>query len=389
MHRRSRIHASRTKKRPVLAVILLLVLLVGAFFVIKAFKFLPVAYDVAFKKEITLKKTPENRVNILLLGIGGGKHDGPNLTDTIIFASIDPETKKVTMISIPRDLWVPELHAKINTAYAYGEEKKIGGGLTLAKATISKILGQPIDYGVRVDFAGFVKAVDMVGGIDVVVDRTLDDPEYPISGKEEDTCGFTGEEFEKRATDTAQLEAFPCRYEHLHFDPGEKHMDGETALRFVRSRHAIGPEGTDFARSKRQEKVILALKEKVFSAGTLLNPVKIVNLVTILKDSIDTDITEDEYGDFINLAEKVRSGKMKSAVIDYGDTEEKRYGLLINPPITEEFRNQWVLSPRIGNGQYSEIQRYVACMIKTGTCEVGKTGILTPTPVLSIPPQQK
>ncbi len=350
------------------------------FLLLKAASFFPVFFDLAVQKGITLKKTPENKVNILLLGIGGGRHDGPNLTDTIIFVSIDPNTKKITLVSIPRDLWVQEMQAKVNTAYAFGEEKKEGGGLKLAKAMVSKVVGQPIDYGVRIDFAGFVKAVDMVGGLDITVDRVLDDSEYPISGKEEDTCGFEGEEFEKRATESAQVEAFPCRYEHVHFDQGMQHMDGETALRFVRSRHAKGAEGSDFSRSKRQEKVIQAFKEKVFSAGTLLNPIKLVSLVDVFQESIDMDITQDEYGDFVKLAQKVQGGTVQSVVVDYGDTTAKKLGLLVNPQITSEYRNQWVLAPRVGNGNYSEIHTFVSCQIRVGNCEITKNGIVTPTP---------
>lgn len=368
------------------SIILLVILIVCIFVGIKIIKYIPVLLDLTVKQGITLKQTPENKVNILLLGIGGGRHDGPNLTDTIIFVSIDPNTKKATLVSIPRDLWIQELQAKVNYAYAFGEEKEEGGGLKLAKATISKLVGQRIDYGVRIDFDGFVKAVDMVGGIDVTVDRVLDDPEYPVSGKEEDTCGYEGEEFEKRATEEAQLEAFPCRYEHLHFDTGEQHMDGETALRFVRSRHALGAEGSDFARSKRQEKVIEAFREKVFSAGTLLNPVKLVSLVDVFQDSIDTDITEDEYGDFVKLAKKVREGTIQSVVIDYGDSSEDKLGLLINPPITEEYRGQWVLAPRVGNGNYSEIQEMVRCQITTGNCVITENGIVTPTKAISPTP---
>lgn len=378
MHRRLRQNAH--KRNPVILVLFFLILIIGIIFLVKGARLLPVVIDLVFKKEITLKRTDENRVNVLLLGIGGGKHDGPNLTDTIIFASIDPNSKKTTIVSVPRDLWVPELKAKINTAYAFGEDKREGGGLTLAKATLSKIIGQRIDYAVRVDFAGFVKAVDMVGGLDLTVDTALDDSEYPVSGKEEDTCGFEGEEFEKRATESSQLEAFPCRYEHIQFGKGAAHMDGETALRFVRSRHAKGFEGTDFARSKRQEKVIRAFKEKVFSAGTLLNPIKVVSLVNILSDSIDTDIIEDEYGDFIKLAQKVQKGSLQSVVLDYGNENQKRYGLLLNPPITQEYRNQWVLIPRIGSGNYKEIQSFIVCMIEKGNCEITETGVVTPVP---------
>ncbi len=332
-------------------------------------KYGSVATRVIFDKKISLKKN-DDRINILLLGIGGGKHQGPNLSDTIIFASIDPKNKKVTLVSIPRDLWVPKLAAKINTAYAFGQKQGKGGGLRLAKATVADILNQPIDYGIRLDFAGFVKAVDIVGGLDIEVEATLDDFEYPIPGKEEDPCDQPEQELEKLATAESQLEAFPCRYEHVHFDAGLIHMDGETALTFVRSRHAEGQEGTDFARSKRQEKVIQAFKEKVFSAGTFLNPIKVLSLLDVFEGSIDTDIIDEEIDDFIKLAQKMKNAQTRSIILDAGDEKQNREGLLVNPLITEEFRNQWVLIPRAGNGNYTEIQKHVDCEIRIGNCEL-------------------
>lgn len=350
-------------------------ILIGGFLLFRGIQYLPVLYQYFFQKDIELRQTKDQRVNILLLGIGGGKHEGPLLTDTIIFASLDPQKNQVTMITIPRDLWVPELEQKINVAYTIGDRKKDGGGLLLSKALVSRIVGQKVDYGFRVDFNGFIKAVDLIGGIDVAVERAFDDYEYPLSGKEADTCGFEGEEFEKRATEEAQLEAFPCRYEHLHFEKGVQHIDGETALKYVRSRHAKGPEGTDFARSMRQEKVINAVKDKVFSAGTLLNPIKLVSLYEAFQDSIDTDIEKKEYDDFVKLAQKMKGATTKSYVMDYGDDQQGRPGLLINPPITDEFNNQWVIIPRSGNGNYNEIHNFIACVLEGA----GEECVITPT----------
>lgn len=336
---------------------------------------MPFVLELIFKPAIELKKV-NHRINVLLLGIGGGKHEGPLLTDTILYASIDLDGQRVTIVSLPRDLWVPEFKAKINSAYAYGEEKKKGGGIILAKAIVEKILNQPVDYVVRIDFNGFIKAVDAIGGIDVNVERSFEDFEYPVSGKETDTCGFSGEEFHKRATAAAILEAFPCRFEHISFQSGSVHMDGETALRFVRSRHAKGDEGTDFARAKRQEKIVEAFKDRIFSLGTLANPTRLVDLFGVVKDSIDTNITQDEYDDFIKLARKMENAKINNVVFYYTESYEKEQGIVINPPVSEEYDNQWVIIPKLGNGNFSEIQSYVACEIDGGTCKI------TPVPAL-------
>lgn len=379
---------NKQAKKRVLLVLLVFFLIIGIIGFIKFAKYIPAVYQLLFQKEIKLKETTENRVNILLLGVGGGMHEGPDLTDTMIFASIDPATKKVTLVSLPRDLWVPDLKAKVNTAYTYGEEKKKGGGLILTKAIVAKILGQQVDYAVKIDFDGFVKAVDLVGGLDIDVDRTFDDYQYPLAGKEDDACGNDEEKIASLSAEiatgsAAENEAFPCRYEHLHFDKGMKHMDGETALKFVRSRHGTNGEGSDIARSKRQEKVITNFKEKTISVDTFVNPVKIVSLFNTFADNIDTDIKEDEYDDFVKLAKKIKGAKIKSAVIDFGDDSAERYGLLKHPEPSSETGGQWVLIPRIGNGNYSEINRYIACEIKFTDCLVGKTGIISPTPIVT------
>lgn len=377
------------RRRVLVAIVIFFVLLIGVG-LIKVGQYLPVLWDLIAKNDIQLKHaSPDKTINMLLLGVGGGTHDGPDLTDTIIFASVDPNNKKVTLVSIPRDLWEPHLHAKINSAYTYAEEQQSGSGLDYTKKLVSNMLGQPIDYSVKLDFGGFVKAVDMAGGLDINVDHTFDDYQYPIEGKEADSCGLTDETIASLSAQVAsgsatENEAFPCRYEHLHFTQGPTHMDGVTALKYVRSRHASGKEGSDFARSKRQEKVINAFKEKIFSAGTLLNPVKVVNLLSVLKDSIKTDIKESEYDDFAHLAEKMKGAKISSAIIDTGDQSEDRYGLLINPPMGPEYGNQWVLSPRLGNGKYAEIQEYISCQIKGIACTVGEYGIITPTPIPSV-----
>jgi len=379
--RRLRVDTKRKnlfKKSILIGVLVVGICLIFAVLAI-VFRFGSVATETIFNKNIELKKQDE-KVNILLLGIGGGQHDGPNLTDTIIFASIDPKLKKITLVSIPRDFWSPELQAKINTAYAFGEEREKGGGLELSRSVVEKILGQEIDYVLRIDFQGFVRAVDLIGGLDINVERELDDYEYPLSGKEEDTCGRLDEELEALATASSQLEAFPCRYEHVHFDTGLQHMDGERALKYVRSRHAVGVEGSDFARSKRQEKVITAFRDKVFSLGTILNPVKVLHLYEVLKDSIATDIQEKEYDDFIKLAQKMKGSTAESVILDFGDETTGRIGLLTNPPISQEYRGQWVIIPRAGNGDYSEIQAYVECKLSGDECEITPTGTARITP---------
>lgn len=350
----------------------LLVIFFSLEFFVKSENILPVLFQVLFNKNIELKKSDSNTINFVLLGIGGGKHDGPNLSDTIIFASLNIKNPKITLVSLPRDMWSYDIGGKINTAYAKGQLKREGGGLVLAKSVVSKITGQEVDYGVVIDFSGFTKAVDVVGGLDINVDRTLDDYEYPLEGKENDPCSNKQEDLEALATASSQLDAFPCRYEHIHFDKGLNRMDGETALKFVRSRHAKGEEGTDFARSQRQEKIIKAFMDKVFSLQIIANPTKIIGLYDTLKKSIDTDIQKNEFDDFIKLAEKFPNAKIKSVVLDYGDSKENRGGLLTHPSISKEYNYEWTLIPRSGRNDYSEIQEYISCNLLRDDCTVSQ-----------------
>jgi LCP family protein required for cell wall assembly len=365
------------RKRPLILVAIIVVIL--AIFVVKTASVYPFLFQLLFNRGINLKQTTDSRVNILLLGIGGGSHDGPNLTDTIIMVSLDPKNDKVTLVSVPRDLWFPDINQKINAAYQIGlSSKNSNGGLLLAEAAVGKVTGQSIDYAVRLDFSGFVKAVDEVGGLDINVDNTFDDYQYPIDGKEADTCGHTQEEMQTLAnTPEDQLpQVFPCRYLHLHFNKGLNHMDGEITLEYVRSRHGTSGEDSDFARSKRQEKVINAFKAKIFSAQTLLNLPKMLNLYNTFKSSIDMNIPQSEFDDFIRLAEKMRGAKIQSVVIDAGDEASQRAGLLNESVVQADYGDTSALIPRTSNGNFTEIQNYISCEITKGNCSV----LPTPTP---------
>ncbi len=362
-------------KKFIYILIFIVLLLVGIKVLVIAKSYGPFIFQLIFNHDISLSSN-NGQVNILLLGIGGASHDGPNLTDTIILASVDQSKNSLTLLSIPRDLWIPEMKGKINTAYAIGQNKQLGDGLILAKAAVERVTGQQINYGVRLDFGGFVKAVNLLGGLNIDVVRTFDDYQYPIEGKEDDTCGESQQQIQDIATASSELEAFPCRYKHIHFTSGLQHMDGETALEYVRSRHAIGIEGSDFARSAREEKVIATLKNKILSAETLLNPSKIIALYEVLKDSVDTDIPEDKFDDFIRLGQKLRGAKIHTYVIDEGDTTQNRPGLLINPTSNlQDYGFQWTLIPRVGNGNYSEIQKYTNCILISVNCTVAKTSM--------------
>src|SRR3990170_1549475 len=314
-------------------------------------------------------ESDNGRTNVLLMGIGGRGHEGPDLTDTIILASLDQDGREVVLIAIPRDLWVPNLGAKINSAYAYGQEKQNGEGLDLSKKTVATLLGIPVHYAFRIDFNGFIKGVDLVGGLDIEVDNSFVDPKYPISGKEDDLCGMVIETQEKDgvfeqvvkdATGSAiplseineENDPFTCRYEELSFTKGLTHMDGAVALKFVRSRHGTNGEGSDFARSARQQKVILAFRQKVLSTETLTSPQKIIELSKTFGDTIDTDIKDEDVTLFAKLGLKIDPSTIRRVVLDANEQDGR---LEFGRP--ENHGGQSVLVPK--GGSWTDLAEYI------------------------------
>lgn len=221
-----------------------------------------------------LEGEAEDRINILLIGIGGAGHDGGYLADTIMLASLKPSTKQAALISIPRDLTVPFQDGtwrKVNSIHAIAEAKDSGSGGPAMTETLSSILGTPIHYYIRLDFQGFIKVIDELGGVDVNVENTLDDYSYPILGEEDNSDYYS-------------------RYEHLHVEKGEQHMNGSLALKYARSRYAAGIEGSDFARAKRQQLIISAVRDKLLSRNNLLKPLMISRIISELNKNIKTNL---------------------------------------------------------------------------------------------------
>lgn len=275
-----------------------------------------------------LRGEGDGRVNILLLGIGGPGHEGANLSDTMMVMSIDPRTKDVAMLGLPRDLYVPIPgygSAKINAAHAYGETQRYpGGGPALAKATVTKILDLPVHYYARIDFTGFKRAVDAVGGVDVVVEKALYDSEYPD-------------------------ERNPKRSKTFSLAAGRQHLDGATALKYVRCRK--GNCGGDFGRAARQQQVLLALREKAISLKTLSNPSKLAELISIVGASAQTDLQLHEIRKLADIARRVDPKKVQTKVLDTAPGGLLMFGNIAGAGSIE--------IPRAGVGNFSQIQAFV------------------------------
>lgn len=269
-----------------------------------------------FHSDNLLAGQTEDRVNILLLGMGGYGHDGPYLTDTNIIVSIKPNAKQVAMISVPRDLGVVIYEhglKKINYANSFGEVANPGQGGEYARKLFADIFKLDIPYYIRVDFKAFAELIDTVGGINVTVPRAFTDNLYPGPNDS---------------------------YQTISFATGAQTMNGDTALKYARSRHGNNGEGSDFARARRQQLILLALKDKLLSFGTYSNPVKIQKIM----DSLSTHVTTNlDFGQLMYLARLARNfnGDLKSLVLDNSEN-----GFLTSVNTAE---NGFLLIPKSGH----------------------------------------
>lgn len=290
-----------------------------------------------------LRGEGDGRINVLLLGRGGEGHEGADLTDTILVASIDPINKTAGLVSIPRDLWVTvsgQGSTKINAVFANAKNKALrtdkdtakaeGAGVEALKKTVGDVLGLPIHYYAMVDFAGFKQAVDVVGGVDIDVP-----PDLAVSERLWDST--TGKPY------------------HLQVPAGPQHFDSTKALYFARSRKT-SPRG-DFDRSERQRLFITALSQKILSAGTYTNPVKISQLMDTFGNHVSTDFTVGDAVRFMQISKDI-SG---NAIVSIGLADEPN--VLVH---TDNVNGQSVVVPKAGVGNFGPIQEFIRAKLPDG-----------------------
>lgn len=248
----------------------------------------------------------QNLVNILLLGNGGPNHSGGGLTDVIQVLSINSKTGKALIFSIPRDLYVNVDgfgYHKINTAYNLGQQTDHGQGGILAKKEVEQVTGLPIHYYIRVNFDGFKEIINIIGGVEVCVDKPINDAKSKI-----------------------------------YVSTGCQEMDGEKALAYARSRYST----SDFDRSQRQQKLIFAIKDKLFRLNFLFNPIKVNQAFSALTGNFNTDIKISEFKEIGDILANIKKKQIESYVLDnrkdnllYSTTKHGSYILL---PVGEDFK---------------------------------------------------
>ncbi len=288
-----------------------------------------------------LKGEGDGRVNILLLGRGGEGNAGPDLTDTILIASIDPINKKASLLSVPRDLYYPKTsNYRVNSVFAeakYAAKARKASntdaenaGFTAMEKVIQDDLGIPIHYHVMIDFAGFVQAINTVGGVDINVDKN-------------------GTVYEKL------WDGLIKKNYTLDVKEGPQHFDGQRALYYARSRKTSSRG--DFDRAERQRMLIIALKERVLSIGTFANPLKISGLLDAFGNHVQSNMSIDEVTRLYDLGKQINSSNISTIG-------------LVDPPNnflqSVNIAGQAIQRPRAGLNDFSEIQNYVRNTLKDG-----------------------
>lgn len=268
----------------------------------------------------------EGSVNFLLLGIPGDEsYDGPALTDTVMVANYQPEKGQVAIFSLPRDLYVNVAghgKTKLNSVFSVGEVKFNDGPGTLANM-VADITGLPIHYFVKVDFAGFEKFIDLIGGVEVDVEKDLYDPAYPD--------GNFG-------------------YELLQVKAGRQFMDGELALKYVRSRSTT----SDFDRALRQQQVIEVVKAKVEALGLLDKLSKIFDVYSLVRENVETNLQWDEIKRLVSLA---RDFEFNDETVYNKVFDDSSSGFLYADRVDE----QYVLLPTVAD--YSTIRDFIKSIV--------------------------
>jgi LCP family protein required for cell wall assembly len=247
-----------------------------------------------------LREFSNNTINIVLMGSDIRPNSRGWRTDVVILASINPDVPSLTMLSIPRDTWVYVPNWKwtrINLADGHGEASGFpGGGPGLLKQTIQYNFGIPVQYYARVDFSGYKRLVDSVGGIDVVADCPLYDifPDVPDG----QTDILNGDELTSVLTGTIDIPA-----------AGVYHLDGKHALWYARSRKTT----SDFDRSRRQQRVLRGLWDAIQQQGLVG---QLPTIWDTLAQTVQTDLSLNDVIYLAQLGAQLDATRIRSRFID-------------------------------------------------------------------------
>lgn len=272
----------------------------------------------------------QGRKIILLLGVDtlAGRGNAPPLTDTMALLAVNFNDGTITSLPIPRDLWSQEYQTKINALYWYGQDRYPEQPQQFPTEVITQLTGLPIHHTVVLSLDQVSELIDLLGGVEINVETGFVDHEFPRPGVEVAT-----------EHDPTKL------YMTVEFQPGPQIMNGERALQFMRSRHSGDDEGDDVARGRRQQQVIGATIAAITSPQNLKNPVLLGHLYQWYSRF---------FSNIIPLPEAVATAKallpVRRQLVFTGQSlgvyPDDETGLLIHPPVTAQYQNQWVYTIR-------------------------------------------
>ncbi len=281
-----------------------------------------------------LKREGDGRINVLLIGAD----QAAGLTDSLEVYSIDPVNSRVVTVSLPRDFYVNQPgggKAKINAVYNAANsicqankkncDPKSDAGADALKTTVAGIMGIPIHFYARVDFQGFEQFINAINGIQVYVDKPLNDPFFPDAAEK--------------------------GYAPVYFPAGLQTFNGKKALEYARSRETT----SDFDRSRRQQQIISVAKDKVLSLNVLTNPKKISDLFSILGGHLRTDISIDDSKQILAIVKKITSEGTSGKVLDTNPDSPLRS--------TNDPAAGYIIFPKLGVSDYRDLQDYVASFL--------------------------
>lgn len=256
--------------------------------------------------------------NILILGTDQvkGREAEPELTDTILLLQIDAETERVKMLSLPRDLYDEAYQTKINALYQYGQERYPNEPERFPAEVVSAMTGVEIDYSMVLNINDLEQLIDILGGIEVDVPAAFTDSLFPRENVDI-----------KNETDPAVL------YKEISFSAGPQEMSGQTALEYMRSRHAEGDQGTDLARSQRQQLIITAMANK---AKTTMDAKKLGQLYRFYLDNFAQYLSLTEIIEILTPL-IVENNEFNLAELEFNSFQltvypENESGLIYQPP---------------------------------------------------------
>ncbi len=352
----------------VLISLFIIVLLAGGYLGTK----LLLATHTAFKGSVLdliqttpLQQDANGRSNFLILGTSEDDpgHPGGNLTDSMLVLSIDQNKKNAVMFSVPRDLYVqygmacPAGYAgKINGYFSCVDQGTDPAAeqnrLTQTQKFIGNIFGMDIQYGVHVNYTVVRDVINAIGG-SITVDIQGDDGSGPS-----DSLGIMDSNFDWKcgASYAQRLKNCPPNGHFIDYPPGPQTLDAEHALYLAQARGDIAPTyglaQSNFDRERNQRKIMVAIKDKALSTGTLTNIAAVSNLIDALGSNLRTNIATKEIRTLMNLGKSIQPSDIRSIDFYSGSNRVMTTGTIGNAGS--------VVMPAAGTFDYSDVQTFVA-----------------------------